>query len=185
MMISEEQAIVSGAQNHGLSAAHEALWEDARPRLEAYLGSFAGLGAEDVEEILQDVSLVLWRRGAELEPDARAWLYRIARNAAIDALRYRRRRPTAAVSADAGGVEPTSPYPGPEERLLEAERDAFVAAFLAGLSDRDREMLYLRAAEDYSYSRIAALVGLPLGTVKWRMAGLKRSLAARYRKEFG
>ncbi len=56
--------------------------------------------------------------------------------------------------------------------------------FLAGLEDGDREILHLAFADDLAYAHIALLVGMPTGTVKWRVATLKRRLAASYRKEF-
>jgi len=169
-------------------AEREAYWEDIRPRLEVYLQSFAGLGPEDAEDVLQLVVLEFWRRAPGLEADARSWLYRVARNAAIDALRAGRRR-GAGMAARAGdrdeAADAPSPYPGPEARLLDLERQAFVVRFLGGLDDRDRELLHLAFAEDFSYPQIGSLTGQPLGTVKWRIAGLKRRLAADYRKEFG
>jgi DNA-directed RNA polymerase specialized sigma24 family protein len=77
-----------------------------------------------------------------------------------------------------------SPYPGPETRLLDLEQEAFVSRFLTSLRDRDRELLHLAFAEGLSYPDIASMTRRPLGTVKWKIAALKRQLAARYRKEF-
>ena len=161
-------------------------WEDIEPRLMVYLGSFRGLAREDMEEILQRSLLALWRRNPDL--DARSWLYGVTRNSAIDVLRSKRRDASRRLDGEAGATDAASlaasPYPGPEASLLDAEKESFVAAFIAGLDDCDKELLHLAFAEDFSYSGIAALTGRSLGTVKWRMAGLKRRLAARYRKEF-
>jgi len=169
-------------------AEYEAFWDDLRPRLQVYLRSFHGLGPEDAEEVLQLTLLALWKRAPALAGDARSWLYRVARNASIDALRAGRRRgariASGAESASDGAVDSPSHYPGPEALLLDLEQDTFVAGFLAGLDDGDRELLYLAYAEDFSYPSIASLTGRPLGTVKWKIARLKRLLAARYRKEF-
>jgi RNA polymerase sigma-70 factor (ECF subfamily) len=172
----------------GWKAEREAFWDDIRPRLQVYLRSFSGLSPEDAEEALQLTLVEFWRRAPGLGADARAWLYRVARNAAIDALRSGRRRgariaPSMTGERDAP-VDLPSPYPGPEARLLDLETEAFVARFLGGLDDRDRELLHLAFAEDFSYPAIASLTGRPLGTVKWKIAGLKRRLAERYRKEF-
>lgn len=179
-------AVPAGAE---WKAESEAFWDELRPRLQVYLRSFRGLGPEDAEEVLQLALLAFWKRAPELGDDARSWLYRVARNAAIDALRAGRRRGAriayGAGIASGGAADPPSPYPGPEARLLDLERETFVADFLAGLDDGDRELLYLAYAEDFSYRSIASLTGRPLGTVKWKIASLKRVLAARYRKEFG
>ena len=176
-------------------------WERCRPRLEVYLGSFAGLGREGIDEALQRTLIALWKKGGGLEGEARPWLYRVARNAALDLLRAKRREEGRRLEPrDGPRLEPSlgprgeerspvaelpSPYPGPEEGALGAEEETFVASFLASLPDGDRELLALAFAEGMSYPEIAALLGKPLGTVKWKVSELKRRLARRHEKEFG
>jgi RNA polymerase sigma-70 factor (ECF subfamily) len=155
-------------------------------RLAVYLRSFSGLGAEDREDALQATLTAFWRSGPEAEEDARPWLYRVARNAAVDALRRRKREARGPRSWLSGSTpaaeEPQEPGPGPEERLLSEEERDFVREFLAGLSDAERELAYLTFSEGLSYEQAAILTGTPLGTVKWRLSGVKRRLEARYRR---
>lgn len=165
------------------------LWKGTEARLELYLRSFRALGAEDREDVLsRTLSAFLASGPVAADADAvRAWLYRVARNAALDATRARKRE--AARRADGRDSETLvaelpSPHPGPEGLALRgAERD-FVRRHLASLPDRDRELLHLAFAEDMPYARIAEILALPLGTVKWRIAVLKRALERRYRREF-
>ncbi len=182
-------------------------WQAMESRLAVYLASFSGLSREDREDVLQSTFASFWSSGPSAEKDARPWLYRVARNAAIDAQRRLRRgsavlgrsgvtrqgasRPEAmrpgmarleAVTGDALD-EAADSAPGPEDRALSGEDAAFVRNFLAGLSDRERELAFLAFSEDQSYERIAALTGTPLGTVKWRLAGVKKRLAESYRRE--
>lgn len=175
-------------------------WPELRPRLELYLASFSGLGAEDREDALQATMIAYATRGGTNIGDRRAWAYRVARNAAIDALRRRDRErrlvehvapgvrvPLAATSgyaSGAPGVEPESPYRGPEDQAMDAEDEAFVARFIAGLKDAEREFLHLAYAEGMTYAEIAAATGAPLGTVKWRLASVKRRLKAAYEREY-
>lgn len=163
-------------------------WNGMEPRLAVYLRSFAGLSPDDAEDVLQEVGIAYWRDGPDGESDARPWLYRVARNRAIDALRRRKRE---RAKEAPGSVEPdtligTLPAraPSPEALSLDAAETDFVRGFLAGLQDPERELLHLAFAEDLPYVRIAELLGMPLGTVKWRIAALKRRLAARHRREF-
>jgi RNA polymerase sigma-70 factor, ECF subfamily len=173
----------------------EALWAELRPRLETYLHSFGSLDRDEREDILQEVLFKMWRNEKELTADARAWAYRVTRNAALDALRTRQRKRERSIDPPRGeGDRPQtdgdvaslpSHYPRPLDELIGAEEEAFVTAFLSGLDDHEREILHLAFAEDFSYPEVARLIGRPLGTVKWRIAGLKKRLAARYEKEFG
>jgi RNA polymerase sigma-70 factor (ECF subfamily) len=162
-------------------------WPELRPRLELYLASFSALGAEDREDALQATMIAYATRGAQRDGDHRAWAYRVARNAAIDAIR-RRNRERRLVERSALGLpvtlEPESPYRGPEDRAMDAEDEAFVARFIAGLKDAERELLHLAYAEAMTYAEIAAATGAPLGTVKWRLASVKRRLKAAYEREY-
>lgn len=163
-------------------------WGELRPRLLAYLESFRGLSLEDAEDILQAVSLKLLRGGQN--PDNHiAWAYRVTRNAALDALKARRRAEAHLdrLGDDLGdcGHPLCSAYPGPEAELMRSQELAFVTVFLSGLGRSDREILYLAFAEDLPYAEIAKIVGRPLGTIKWRMSRLRQALAKAYGREYG
>jgi len=168
--------------------APDAFWRDMRPRLELYLRSFSGLSEEDREDVLQRVMLAYVGRSAALAGDARPWLYRVARNAAIDLGRSRRREERwgrrVALGTGEECAEPESPYQGPEDGVLAAEGEAFVARFLSSLAESDRELLHLAYAEGLSYPQIAAATERPLGTIKWRLMTLRRRLEVAYRKEY-
>lgn len=172
------------------ASSREALWQEFRPRLELYLRSFSALSVEDSEDILQRTLASYLERAdeasAEAPGDHRAWLYRVARNAAIDTVRRLRReeRWGRRVSIDPGIAEPESHYEGPEACAMDAAEADFVARFLAALADSDRELLHLAYAEGLAYPEIAAATGRPLGTVKWRMSSLRRRLKSAYDKEY-
>jgi RNA polymerase sigma-70 factor (ECF subfamily) len=163
-------------------------WRSMRPRLRVYLNSFAACPADAKEDILQQTLIAFWQHSARLEADARSWLFRVVRNAALDFLRSKgredSRRAKPKTEFDLVAALP-SPYPHPEEQALKAEEEYFLESFLASLKTQDREILHLAFAEDLRYGEIARLLGLPLGTVKWKIHSLKRALAARYLKEYG
>ncbi|MFH2113976.1 MAG: sigma-70 family RNA polymerase sigma factor [Spirochaetota bacterium] len=166
---------------------HE-IWAAMAPRIDLYLRSFSSLSVHEQEDVLQEVMVALWRDGPDDESAIRPWLYRVARNRAIDALRHTKRIQAHEQSFPEGSWilvdQLPAVYPSPEDAALSAEDSSFVRDFLADLEDRDREILHLAFAEDLAYCRIAELLNLPLGTIKWKIASLKRRLAVRYRKEF-
>jgi RNA polymerase sigma-70 factor (ECF subfamily) len=132
--------------------------------------------------------VALWRDCPVGQDAIKPWLYRVARNRAIDALRRTRRVQACELDLPDGPSvlidQAHAAYPSPEDAALSAEDTMFVRDFLAGLEDGDREILHLAFADDLAYAHIAQLVGMPTGMVKWRVATLKRRLAASYRKEF-
>ncbi len=125
------------------------------------------------EEVVQEVFVKVWRRARDY--DARrgkfsAWLSGIAHHHAIDELRRRRVRPTAAQAGDeeqAENIADASPTPL-DLAVQSSERRRIVEALQAIPPEQSRviEMAYF---EGYTQQEIADKLGKPLGTIKTRM----------------
>ena len=130
------------------------------------------------EELVQDAFMRVWRAAGSFDPDRASfatWLYRIARNRAVDLDRRRRVRPLSA------GEEPLRNVSGGPEP--EGGVDGWdVARALARIPDEHREVLVLAYFEGLSQREISRRTGIPLGTVKSRttsaLRGLHRSLVS-------
>ena len=131
---------------------------------------------EVAEEILQESWLAVWRSAGAYRGEApvRAWLLGVARRQAHN--RLRRTEPVLVDLEDA--VELPAAEPAVEDEVLaRAERRELVAAVLE-LPEHLREVLVLVLAEDLPYPEVAAILGVPPGTVKSRMWTARRHLAA-------
>ena len=148
------------------------------PRIKSYLKRL-GCETGQAEELTQETMVMVWRRAAMFDrrrASASTWLFTIARNKRIDALR-RERRPE---------IDPTDPAlvpdpaPSAEEPLLLRQRSGRLAAALAELPREQAELIRLAYFDDRSQSAIAESRRLPLGTVKSRLrlalSRLRRSL---------
>jgi RNA polymerase sigma-70 factor, ECF subfamily len=158
-------------------------------------------GGADVDEAVQDACITAWQRINRLEDPAafRAWLLRITWRKALD----RRRSLTSWLKrldprgrrdwrVDAGGgVEDARGRnvanhdfiatiadrgAAPDEQLLDKERDRIVASMIRSLPPRLRDPFLLAATGEHRYEDIAALLKIPVGTVKWRVAEARRVL---------
>jgi len=123
------------------------------------------------EELVQDAFTNVWRGADTFESDrARfsTWLYRIARNRAVDLDRKRRVRPVSA------GEDPLRTVPGAPEP--EAGVDGWdLARALSRIPEEHREVLTLAYFEGLTQREISGRTGVPLGTIKSRTtAALKR-----------
>ena len=106
------------------------------------------------------------------------WAYRIATNASLDELRRRKRRGAPVPSADDGDhadVEHADPDSG--ERVEAIGDHMALDAALRALSDEYRLPVVLRDVADLDYAEIAAVLDIPAGTVKSRIARGRASLA--------
>ena len=113
---------------------------------------------ELAEDLTQETFLRLWQTPpAEDVRSPRAWLFRVAHNLALDALR----RP------GAGELPEQMPSPDFAEGV-HARLD--VEAALASLSPRDREIVTLHWNGGLRFREISEILDIPLGTVLWRHA---------------
>jgi RNA polymerase sigma-70 factor (ECF subfamily) len=95
------------------------------------------------------------------------WLYRVATNAALDELRRRARRP---VPLDEPPERPSPSAEGAVDARLDVDRA------LAEVPDEFRTAVVLRDLADLDYPEIAAVLDVPVGTVKSRIARGRRAL---------
>jgi RNA polymerase sigma-70 factor (ECF subfamily) len=155
-------------------AAFAALFAHFAPRVKAYL---LRLGASPAvaEDLAQEALLSLWRKAHLFDPakaSAATWLFTIARNLRIDAIR-RERRP----ELDPDDFLPEA-GPNADDSLVQADDEARLRVALKELPADQVQVVELSFFADKPHSEIATQLGIPLGTVKSRlrlaMARLKR-----------
>jgi RNA polymerase sigma-70 factor (ECF subfamily) len=180
----------------GDEPAFAALVEPHRRELQLHCYRMLG-SLQDAEDLVQETLLAAWRglEGFEGRASLRAWLYRIATNRCLNALRERGRRPvveeTMTAPPPTSYVEPTwlEPYPdsalpdsapGPEARY--AQREATQLAFVAGLQqlpERQRAALVLRDVLGFHTDEVAAMLDVTPQSVKGALQRARATLDAR------
>ncbi len=127
------------------------------------------------EDLTQEAFTRAWRARAQLAEVAnqRAWLYRIATNAARDHLRRSRLLAWLPLLND----EPALATPGPEEPAIEAER---MRCALLRLPPDYRVPLVLYTCQDFTVAEIAAALGLSNDAVKQRLVRARQKLREAY-----
>jgi RNA polymerase sigma-70 factor, ECF subfamily len=122
------------------------------------------------EELVQEVTLRVWRRAGRYDPERGAsssWIFGIARNVAADLARARAKAPVPVPDAPEG----TAPWD--EDRAWTAWE---VARAVAELPEDQRRVVELAYANQMTQSEIAAELRIPLGTVKTRLYAALRKL---------
>ncbi len=107
----------------------------------------------------------------------RPWLFTIAANKARDYLRKQARRPTVRLSASVGGDDDGESFvdlmagdvPMPNEKIEAEELRELVMRTVEEMPEHLREILLLSYFQRFSYSEIAEMLEIPLGTVKSRL----------------
>ena len=132
----------------------------------------------DAEDVVQDACVRALRFFSSLrDGDARAWLFTIVRNTWYTRV-SRRVKADESATFDRRQDERRDDGLDPEEWLLQQHTVARVRTALEELPVDFRETIVLREIEGLAYKEIAAVVGVPIGTVMSRLArGRERLLA--------
>src|SRR5262245_52356363 len=127
--------------------------------------------ADDAEDVAQEAFVQAYVKLANFAGESAfyTWLYRIAFNAAISRRRRRREETSVEQTRETTGQEPFDDTEPAEERVLREERAAAVQRALSLLSDEHRAILVLREVEGCDYDEIAAVLDVPVGTVRSRL----------------
>lgn len=135
------------------------------------------LSPHDAQDATAEVFLVAWRRFGEVPSgeEALLWLYRVANNVVRNAQRSKTRARRLAARVHR---EPAYDDPGPESQIVRRERDQQVVDALRRLSDRDQEVLRLRAYERLSIPQISSVLDCSEEAAKKRVARALRRLGA-------
>lgn len=126
---------------------------------------------EMAEDIVADAFLVVYDRIAQFDSSRpfMPWFYRIVVNRAIKAVKNAGRRETKDGVVQEILEQQPNTEPGPEEKVLLAERRKILDMAVQTLPPKQRAALVLRYHLQMEESEIAQTLGCPIGTVKWRL----------------
>lgn len=176
-------------------------------RHELHVHCYRMMGSvQDAEDLVQETFLRAWRRRETFEGRAsfRAWLYKIATNACLDALEKRSRRMIPFTRQDAWTLDQPIPAPVNEPVWLEPFPDELMASeeaephdhyiqsenitlafvtVLHLLPPRQRAVLILRDVLEWEASEVAELLGTTVASVKSALHRARSTMAAHKRAD--
>ena len=161
--------LIGRVAERGDREAFKALFEHFAPRIKGFLIK-TGCNTDQAEEIAQSTMVAVWTRAGQFDPSsagAAAWIFTIARNQRIDAARKATRE--GRLSREVVRDEEADPTLAADQIVSRAEDAARVAAAIERLSVEQSTVIRLSFIEERPHSEIAAVLGLPLGTVKSRI----------------
>lgn len=138
----------------------------------AFALSRAG-NSELASDCVHDTMLDVWRTAARFsgKSSVKTWLFAIARNKLVDALRRRGKLSFVETLPETEDTAPT-----PEAAAIAAAEKARLHHCIAGLSGPQHSAIRLAFLEDMSYPEIAEIENTPVGTIKTRIHHAKQAL---------
>ena len=186
----EQDAELVHLAKSGDARAFEALVVKYQRRIARHVARYIRR-ASDVEDVVQETFIRAYRGLASFRGDSSfySWLYRIATNAAINSLK---RDPTPVLLGDDAPEERADAFqPGisdnedPERRLMARQIADAVQRALDRLQPELADALMLYEVEGKSYSEIATMLGIPIGTVRTRIFRAREFIAKRLEPVLG
>ena len=161
----------------GEAGALDALLERYRAPLIAHLMKYVRV-TEDAEDICQRAFLKVYMNIGRYDASYAfsTWLYRIARNEAVDHLRRTRNSIAQLLVEQEGDVSDVAGTENPEEQIILDQAVAKSREDIAALPEIYRRVAELRFQQDLSYEDIANILSLPMGTVKTRINRARKLL---------
>jgi RNA polymerase sigma-70 factor (ECF subfamily) len=132
------------------------------------------VGPDDADDVTQDVYVRAWRATPAFRHDAtaRTWLLAIARRACVDALRRRGRRVRLTERLASAPSTDGNPDPAAANALQ---------SLVDALADNRRDAFVLTQLLGCSYEEAATVCGVPVGTIRSRVARAREDLLERLR----
>lgn len=142
------------------------LFEYFAPRIKSFLIK-GGMTHETADELAQETMLTVWQKAAQYDParaGAATWIFTIARNKRIDALRKK-----GASLLDIDDFMIAADTPPPDEEISQNQQNEHLAQAIRALPPEQADLVAKAFFEEKTHAAIAAESGLPLGTVKSRL----------------
>lgn len=129
------------------------------------------------EDAVAESFLAVVRYIASYDPSRpfQAWFYRIVVNS-VRAARRRERRLRVVPDARDVLVPYPDPSPGPEAQVIQREAERALLRHVDQLPDKQREAVVLRYFLDMDERAMSTVLGVPTGTVKWRLHQARKKL---------
>ena len=143
------------------------LFHHFAPRLKSYLTRL-GSSPQEAEELMQEALIIVWQRAASFDSNQASvstWIFTVARNKRIDALR-RERRPE--IDPNDPALVPAAEPPA-DDSLATLQQNERLRTAIKALPPEQIELVRMAYFEDKAHVAIAEQTQLPLGTVKSRL----------------
>lgn len=144
--------------------------------------AFRLLGSsEEAKDVVQEVFIKVWNGREQLAEvqNVEAWCMRITKNLSLDRLRQQQRRPTDSIEKGLHILNETlSPY----ENTEISESMKRIGEMMAGLPEKQRQVMHLRDIEGYTYNEICEILEIDMSQVKVNLFRARNSVREQLQK---
>jgi RNA polymerase sigma-70 factor, ECF subfamily len=175
MMPSGDDRALLSQIARGDEGALQQLYTKYRPPLRRYLWYQLNHDAAQVEDVLQETFLSVWRAAQTVRAggSVAAWIFQIAHRHVLQVRRHARSHMEGHAVPLELDDERDAPMESPEDAILTRIN---LDEAIRSLSDKHREVLYLICLQGFSIDEVAEILAVPSGTVKSRLSYARQAL---------
>lgn len=147
-------------------------------RLRSYIGRKSNASSADIDDLLQNVFIKVYKNMKEFDPSLRfsSWIYRICYNEMVDWYRKEKREPHISFDADEAIMHSLASEDNTAHSALSEEKKKMIQKALESLDQKYKDIIELRFYEEKSYEEIADILRIPPGTVATHLNRVKKIL---------
>lgn len=136
---------------------------------------------EEAKDVVQEVFIKVWNGREQLDQiqNMEAWCMRITKNLSLDRLRQQQRRPTDSIEK---GMHISNDGLSPAESTELSESMKRIGELMAGLPEKQRQVMHLRDIEGYSYNEICEILEIDMSQVKVSLFRARNAVRERLQK---
>jgi len=181
-LVAKDEQLPVAAARAGDPAAWDALFRRYQLPLYSYVQELTRHEQTSLD-LVQETFIKAVRHLGSLRADAKfgGWLFRIAHQ--LCQQHWRKARPIESLD-EVLELELATDTENPAEELVSAEQQGLFLAAIDSLPQEHRAVVLLHYLEDFDLAEIAAITGVPLGTVKSRLHNARQKLRQQLTSEF-
>jgi RNA polymerase sigma-70 factor (ECF subfamily) len=136
---------------------------------------------EEAKDVVQEVLIKVWNGREQMDEvqNWEAWCMRLTKNLSLDRLRSKQRKATDPMEE---GFDIRHESLSPLEATELSESMQRINQLIAGLPEKQRQVIHLRDIEGYSYNEICELLGLDMSQVKVNLFRARNSVREKFFK---
>jgi RNA polymerase sigma-70 factor (ECF subfamily) len=157
-------------------------------KLFRYLKRLTGFEKQDIEDILQEVFIKIYRNLNNFDASLSfsSWAYRITHNEAVNQIKKHKRKYTYALESEEKDtvslIKVLKSDDDVKDRVIKKEESRIIKKILYKIPKKYRDVLVLYYLEDMDYSEISDILKKPMGTVATLLSRAKKKLKEQIKK---
>ncbi len=156
---------------------YNVIWIERKPGIEIFVRTFKGNKLDDVEDIVQEIMLKVYKNLHTYNPvySFNTWIYSIARNHCVNNLKIKTPNIISLNSDDTNKFDVRGNSLS-DDKIIARQTEEIIDKCISEFNPQERQISFLRFYERLSIKAISKIMEMPAGTVKYKIHVIKNKI---------